>query len=93
MGKHSPFSQGLIHMKIIKDIHFNGRITEEILELPCVKEFGKDRKGKPIIIIDNNLTLGRTIARIGDHIMQFETGMWQVFGACAVEKISKGGTY
>lgn len=79
-------------MKIIKDIHFNGRITEEITSLPCVEAIQKDPNGKTIITIKPDTTLGRTTVRIGDHIMQFKTGSWQVFGARAAEQVSRKGT-
>ena len=78
-------------MKVILDIHFNGKNINDIYNLPCVMAVTKDAGGKPAAILKSTHTKGRTIARIGDHICQYESGLWQVYGPAASEIINKSG--
>ena len=80
-------------MKVKRDLHFNGKNIEEVFSLPCVISIMKDRKGKPAIVLSKEHTKGRTIARSGDHLVEFESGLWQVYGPAAAEKIVKTGRY
>lgn len=80
-------------MKVVSDIFFSGKNTDEVYNLPCVLAITKDRDGKPAAILSKEHTKGRTIARIGDHICQYESGLWQVYGSEAADKIIKGGKY
>ena len=78
-------------MKVVSDIFFSGKNTDEVYNLPCVLAIMKDRDGKPAAILSKEHTKGRTIARIGDHICQYESGLWQVYGPAASEMINKSG--
>lgn len=80
-------------MKVKNNIHFNGKNVEEVFALQCVISIMKDRKGKPAVVLSRDYTKGRTIAHSGDHIVQFESGLWQVYGPAAAEKIVKTGRY
>ena len=59
----------------------------------AVMSVTKDADGKPAAILGKSHTKGRTIARLGDHICQFESGLWQVFGTEAAGRIEHGGAY
>nr|DAT65241.1 MAG TPA: hypothetical protein [Caudoviricetes sp.] len=78
-------------MKVILDIHFNGKNINDIYNLPCVMAVTKDAGGKPAAILKSTHTKGRTIARIGDHIVKYESDLWQVYGPAASEMINKSG--
>ena len=83
-------------MKVILDISFDGRNINDIYNLPCVMAVTKDAVtkdagGKPAVILKRTHTKGRTIARLGDHICQYESGLWQVYGSEAADKIIKAG--
>lgn len=80
-------------MKVILDIHFNGKNINDIFKLPCVKSVTKDKNDKPEVLLKRESTNGRLIAHIGDHICQYESGLWQVYGSEAADKIIKGGKY
>lgn len=80
-------------MKVILDISFDGRNINDIYNLPCVMAVTKDAGGNPAVILKKTHTKGRTIARLGDHICQYESGLWQVYGSEAADKIIKGGKY
>lgn len=80
-------------MKVILDISFDGRNINDIYNLPCVMAVTKDAGGKPAVLLKETHTKGRTIARLGDHICQYENGLWQVYGSEASDKIIKGGKY
>lgn len=78
-------------MKVVSDIFFSGKNTDEVYNLPCVLAIMKGRDGKPAATLSKEHTKGRTIARIGDHICQYESGLWQVYGPAASEMINKSG--
>lgn len=76
-------------MRVILDISFDGRNINDIYNLPCVMAVTKDAGGKPAAILKSTHTKGRTIARLGDHICQYESVLWQVYGSEAADKINK----
>ena len=80
-------------MRVVLDILLDGKNMDKIYNLPCVMSVTKDADGKPAAILGKSHTKGRTIARLGDHICQFESGLWQVFGTEAAGRIKHGGAY
>lgn len=78
-------------MKVILDIHFNGKNINDIFKLPCVKSVTKDKNDKPEVLLKREFTNGRLIAHIGDHFVKYESGLWQVYGSDAAEMINKNG--
>lgn len=78
-------------MKVISDIHFNGKNINDIFKLPCVQAVTEDRNGKPEVLLKREFTKGRLTAHVGDHICQYESGLWQVYGSDAADKINKSG--
>lgn len=80
-------------MKVILDIHFNGKNINDIFKLPCVQSVSKDKNDKPEVVLKREFTNGRLTAHIGDHICQYESGLWQVYGSEVAGVINKKGMY
>lgn len=78
-------------MKVVLDLFFSGKNVNDIYNLPCVMAIMKDKNGKPAAVLSKEHTKGRTISRIGDHIVKYESGVWQVYGSAAAEMINKSG--
>lgn len=43
-------------MKVILDIHFNGKNINDIFKLPCVKSVTKDKNDKPEVLLKREFT-------------------------------------
>ena len=80
-------------MRVVLDIHFDGKNIDDIFNLPCISSIVKDKDNKPIASLYRESTEGRTTLSLGDHICQYESGLWQVYGSEAADKIIKGGKY
>lgn len=74
-------------MNIKQAIAFDGRNLNDIFRLPCVKSIDKGENGKPYAILYPHHTDGRLVAQVGDTFVQYATGVWQVFGKEAYDKI------
>lgn len=74
-------------MKIRKAVKFNGTDLIYIFSLPCVQSIEKGEKGTPYVHIYPSATQGRLTATIGDVLVEFDNGMWQVFGQAAYDRL------
>lgn len=74
-------------MGIALKILFDGRNVDDIFRLPCIKSIEKGEKGKAYATLFPHFTEGRQTAQIGDVLVQYKTGKWQVFGKEAFDRI------
>lgn len=74
-------------MNIKQTIGFDGRNINDIFSLPCVQKMEKGENGKPYAILYPHHTEGRLVAQVGEILVQYATGKWQVFGKEAYDKI------
>ena len=83
-GEETHFKEKLLSGEKLHTIRANYPLWEK-----RIKEVQEGRA----VILKKTHTKGRTIARLGDHICQYESGLWQVYGSEAADKIIKGGKY
>lgn len=76
-------------MNIIQKVSFDGKNINDVFQLPCVKSVEKGENGRPYLSLFPHYTEGRLTVQIGDALVQYETGMWQVFGKAALERKDK----
>lgn len=76
-------------MGIAFKIQFDGRNVENIFKLPCIRSIEKGEQGKVHVTLFPDSTDGRQIAQVGDVLVQYKTGKWQVFGKEAFDRISQ----
>lgn len=76
-------------MNIIQKVLFDGKNINDVFQLPCVKSVEKGENGRPYLSLFPHYTEGRLTAQVGDALIQYETGMWQVFGKAALERKDK----
>lgn len=81
------------NMRVVLDIHFNGKNIEEVFKLSCVEQIKKNDKGSPVLTLYQSSTEGRLTVNVGDHICQYASGKWQVYGSTAAESVNHIGKY
>jgi hypothetical protein len=66
-------------MKLRRIIEFQGKNLNDVFSLDCVKAILKV-DGKPVLVLWNMMLLRRssTIAEIGDQLIQYDNGKWEV---------------
>lgn len=55
-------------MRVVLDIHFDGKNIDDIFNLPCISGIAKDKDNKPVASLYRESTEGRTTLSLGDHI-------------------------
>lgn len=81
------------NMRVVLDIHFDGKNIDDIFNLPCISGITKDKNNKPVASLYRESTEGRTTLSLGDHICQYASGKWQVYGSDAAESVNHIGKY
>lgn len=76
-------------MKIRKAVKFNGTDLNYIFGLPCVESIEKGEHGTPYVRIYPSATNGRLTATIGDVLVEFDNGTWQVFEQAAYDRLER----
>lgn len=76
-------------MGIAFKIQFDGRNVDSIFKLPCIRSIEKGEQGKVHVKLFPDSTEGREIAQVGDVLVQYKTGKWQVFGKEAFDRINQ----
>lgn len=80
-------------MRVILDILLDGKNMDKIYNCHVLCRLQRMQMASLPLSLAKAHTKGRTIARLGDHICQFESGLWQVFGTEAAGRIEHGGSY
>lgn len=73
-------------MKIIKTIKIDKSNIEEISSLECVESIDWWHDDTLVVQLDNKFTRGRQTLMQGDYLCQFESGLWQRYGAEAMNR-------
>lgn len=76
-------------MGIAFKIQIDGRNIDNIFKLPCIRSIEKGEQGKVHVKLFSDSTEGREIAQVGDVLVQYKTGKWQVFGKEAFDRINQ----
>lgn len=76
-------------MKVIKTIKIDKSNIEEISSLECVDGFEWWHDDTLVVRLRPEFTKGRQTLMDGDFLCQFESGLWQRFGAEALNRISR----
>ena len=77
---------GFNKMKIKKNIKIDKSNIEEISSLECVESFELLHDGTVFVRLKKEFTQGRQTLINGDYLCQFASGMWQRFGAEALNR-------
>lgn len=66
-------------MQLRRKIEFKGKNLNDMFGLPCVKAIFKIDT-KPVLVLLTTSMVGRSrnIVEIGDTIVQYENGLWEV---------------
>lgn len=78
-------------MQIVESIKFEGKNLTEMFANECVKSISKTDNGNIIVYLKGEYTYGRSFMRKGEYLCRFESGLWQVFGAEAYDRLNKNG--
>ena len=70
-------------MKAIQHIKIERRNIEKLKALDCIRKIEEDKTGNITCYLHPESTCGLPIAKEGEYLVQFETNMWQCFGAIA----------
>ena len=70
-------------MKAIQHIKIERRNIEKLKALDCIRKIEEDKTGNITCYLHPESTSGLRIAKEGEYLVQFETNMWQRFGAIA----------
>ena len=70
-------------MKAIQHIKIERRNIEKLKALDCIRKIEEDKTGNITCYLHPESTCGLPIAQEGEYLVQFETNMWQRFGAIA----------
>ena len=70
-------------MKAIQHIKIERRNIEKLKALDCIRKIEEDKTGDITCYLHPESTCGLPIAKEGEYLVQFETNMWQRFGAIA----------
>lgn len=76
-------------MKVKQSIKIKPNTYEKMFTLPCVTAVVRDEKRKCrfTVALSAEHTRGRLRANVGDWLVQYTTGEWQVFGPKAYETL------
>lgn len=77
-------------MKITHSIHITPSTYDKLFELPCVSSVVQTdslRRSVTVCLVPS-LTEGRLRAYTGDWLVEYESGMWQCFGAEAYQRLA-----
>ena len=66
-------------MQLKRKIKFEGKNLNDMFGLPCVKAIFKV-EAKPVLVLLTTSVVGRsrTVVEIGDTLVQYEDGTWEV---------------
>lgn len=70
-------------MKLKQHIKIEKRNIEKLKALDCIRRIDEDKTGNITCYLHPKSTCGLPIAKEGEYLVQFETNMWQRFGAIA----------
>ena len=70
-------------MKAIQHIKIERRNIEKLKALDCIRKIEEDKTGNITCYLHPESSCGLPIAKEGEYLVQFETNMWQRFGAIA----------
>lgn len=70
-------------MKSKQHIKIERRNIEKLKALDCIRKIEEDKTGNITCYLHPESTCGLPIAKEGEYLVQFETNMWQRFGAIA----------
>lgn len=70
-------------MKSKQHIKIEKRNIEKLKALDCIRRIEEDKTGNITCYLHPESTCGLPIAKEGECLVQFETNMWQRFGAIA----------
>ena len=66
-------------MKLRRKIKFEGKNLNDVFSLPCVKAIFKiDAKPVLVLLTTSVVDHSRTVVEIGDTLVQYEDGKWEV---------------
>ena len=75
-------------MKVIRKIEFTGKNLNDVFNLPFVKKihkYGIIRNGvscdSALLVCYNNKMRGNYIATVGDFLVEYDTGLWDIIPA------------
>ena len=84
-----PFNQEKTNDMKIKNIWKVCRANRDSLsETPCVRTVTDSPDGLSVLL-DPMYTRGRTVARSGDYIVQYASGLYQRFGSEAFARLER----
>lgn len=75
-------------MKAIKQIKITKFTLGNIKKLECVENI-KTVNGKVTVYLKKDMTNGRLEANMNQFLVKFQNGMWQVYGAEAINNLYK----
>lgn len=75
-------------MKAIKQIKITKFTLGNIKKLECVENI-KTVNGKVTVCLKKDMTNGRLEANMNQFLVKFQNGMWQVYGAKAINNLYK----
>lgn len=75
-------------MKVTKQIKITKFTLGNIKKLECVENI-ETADGKVTVYLKKEMTNGRLEANMNQFLVQFQNGMWQVYGAEAINIIQK----
>lgn len=64
-------------MKIVRKIEFTGKNLNDVFRLPCVKTIMKIG-AEPVIILSAVKTRESTVCNVGDTLVQYTDGKWDI---------------
>ena len=70
-------------MKSKQHIKIERRNIEKLKALDCIRKIEEDKTGNITCYLHPESSRGLPIAKEGEYLVQFETNMWQRFGAIA----------
>lgn len=76
----------LLVMKIKRNIKIDKSNIEEISSLECVEWFDLWHDGTLVVKLSPEYTKGRLTLKSGDYLCQFDSGLWQRYGAEAMSR-------
>lgn len=75
-------------MKVTKQIKITKFTLGNIKKLECVENI-ETADGKVTVYLKKDMTNGRLEANMNQFLVQFQNGMWQVYGAEAINNLYK----
>ena len=75
-------------MKWTKQIKITEFTLDNIIKLECVESI-KTVDGKVKVYLKKDMTNGRLEANMNQFLVQFQNGMWQVYGTEAINRLYK----